>query len=186
MMSDQRKLCDGYCFDYGSGWAEMTTCELTSFLGVELHQQGGRGLNARECRRLASFLSDAADWLDSQFRPKDRLPSCTVVYAISDGHMHHKIGKAVNVTNRLKQLQTGNGRELRLVAYIPCSNERIAYQCESWAKKVLEPMKSTGEWFECDASDAVQALYEAASACGLSYSPVEMENQEATDGAESR
>jgi hypothetical protein len=147
-----------------------------------LHREGCGVLDPGNCRRLAAFLCEAADWLDST-RTTNGLPSGIVVYAISDGHEHYKIGKAVDVSKRIKQLQTGNGRQLELAAYLPCPSEGIAYRVETAAKRSLADCQAVGEWFMCRGDYAVQALYEGADAVGLLERPVVLINdEEATDG----
>ena len=173
-MSSERQqvFYPGRVFDYGAGWAHVTSCYPFSRLGVELNREGSGILSADQCRMLSRFLADAADWLESV--SKDN-PFGAVVYAISDGHSHHKIGKAVNLKNRLKQLQTGNGRKLKLVGYLPCTCESVAFRAEAAAKKWLASQNSVGEWYECDSYYAMQSLYEAGEAIGLSTVPVEVE-----------
>lgn len=170
----------GYCYDFGHGYAKIESCFDTSPLGVALHPEGCKVLRASECRMLASFLMRAADWLD-QTRANNGFPKGTMVYVISDGCHHFKVGKAVNVASRIKQLQTGNGRKLTLHAYLPCQTESIAYRVETYVKRWLNSYKATGEWFQCDPDTVVIALYEAAGDMGLSYSPIEM-REDATDG----
>ncbi len=174
------ELRRGYCYDFGAGYAEVDCCFDTAPLGVALNLEGCGVLNASQCRMLASFLSRAADWLDKT-RANSGFPNGTMVYVLSDGTGHYKVGKAVNIAARIKQLQTGNGRKLSLHAYLPCSDERAAYRVETYVKRWLEPYKATGEWFECESQTVVIALCEAAEEIGLSYSPIEM-RQEATDG----
>jgi hypothetical protein len=143
---------------------------------------------AKECRKALSEASRDA------LIPagKSRGPIGIIVYAISDGTGHHKIGKAVNFHNRLKQLQTGNGRKLCLVAYLTVNSEHTAYSVESAAKQWLSEFQAVGEWFECNSHYAFQALYEAASSAGVDSVPVSVcvgyedeEVEEATDGTRS-
>ena len=183
-MDDANDLHRGYCYDYGAGWAEITSCFETSPLGVELHREGSGVLNFHECRRLAAFLNKAADWLEKT-RRNSGSPIGTLVYLISDSHEHFKVGKAVNVATRIKQLQTGNGRRLRLTAYLPCSSEGVAYRAETFVKRWLKPYRASGEWFKCDGETAVMALYEAAESLGFGYTPIQMQ-KEVANGTESR
>ena len=140
---------------------------------------------AKECRKALDEASRGA----GSCAGKSRGPIGIIVYAISDGTGQHKIGKAVNFHNRLKQLQTGNGRKLSLVAYLSVNSEHIAYSVESAAKKWLGEFQAVGEWFECNSHYALQALYEAASYAGVDSVPVSVcvghedaELEEATDG----
>jgi hypothetical protein len=102
---------------------------------------------------------------------EDVLPVGIVVYAISDGHEHHKIGVASNVQKRMKSLQTGCPRKLVLSSYVECYDQHEAYRIESAAKKVLADKQAVGEWFEINSYDAVQALHEAVESCGLPHVP---------------
>jgi len=187
-MAGEQRFYKNKCFDFGPGWAEIDSPFDTSRLGVCLHIQGGTPLNSYECKRLAGFLNDCASWIEETER-LPQSPRGIVVYAITDGHSHHKIGKAVNFANRLKQLQTGNGRKLALVAYVRVNTEHVAFTIESAAKKWLAEFQAVGEWFECNSHYALQALYEAASYAGVDSVPVSVcvghedaELEEATDG----
>ena len=172
----------GKCFDYGEGWAEITSAFDFSPLGVELHPTCLGVNDSYGCRQLAGFLLRAADWLDAT-RSTKTIPVGVVVYAITDGNDHHKIGKAVNVGKRIKQLQTGNGRKLKLAAYLPCPCEFTAYRVEAAAQRSLSEFQAMGEWFCCNTSNAVQALYEGADAVGLMERPIVLvDDTEATDG----
>lgn len=95
-----------------------------------------------------------------------------VVYAISDGDEFHKIGVAVNVEKRIKQLQTGNPRKLILSAFVRCKSQTQAYLIESAAKRSLAEFKAVGEWFRCSSFYALQSLYEGASELGHNEEPV--------------
>lgn len=171
--------------DFGPGWCEVRGLFSTSRPGVCIHMETPVPLNAHQCRLLANYLLNAADWLDG-YNAAASIPDGIVVYAISDGHSHHKIGKAVNFEKRLKQLQTGNGRRLRLVAYLQCNTEHLAYVAESAAKRSLADCRAVGEWFECNSHFALQALEEAAIECGIEYGAVSVcvghEDEEAADG----
>jgi predicted GIY-YIG superfamily endonuclease len=179
-METHHELTRGYCYDYHAGYAVIESCFDTSPLGVKLHHEGCGILNASQCRMLAAFLKHAARWLD-ETRANKALPSGTIVYLLTDGTGHFKVGKAVNVGSRIKQLQTGNGRRLVLFAYLPCSSETIAYQAESRVKRWLEPYKATGEWFLCEPETAAMALHEVAGRMGFEYEPIQM-LEDATDG----
>jgi hypothetical protein len=187
-MAGERVFYKHKCFDFGHGWAEIDSAYETSRLGVKLHVQAGCPLNQQECRRLAAFLSECADWLDELDVPTTS-PDGIVVYVITDGHLHHKIGKAVDFQKRLKQLQTGNGRKLSLVAYLRVNTEQLALRVEAVAQEWLTELRAVGEWFECNSHTALQALYEAASIVGVDSVPIsvcvgheEMNLEEATDG----
>jgi hypothetical protein len=68
------------------------------------------------------------------------------VYFISDGEFI-KIGKANNVERRLKELQTGNPKELKILRIIKCTDEYAAYELETFLHSMLHSVNSIGEWF---------------------------------------
>lgn len=73
------------------------------------------------------------------------------VYAIHEaGSMRYKIGHAVNVSRRLKQLQTGNGTLLSIYA-MRYFTDRVA--AETRIKAIFEAYKVKNggtEWFRLD------------------------------------
>ena len=50
-------------FDYGPGWGVIIRPFPESPCTVELHQDL-RPLRAKDCRNLAAFLIEAADWIE--------------------------------------------------------------------------------------------------------------------------
>ena len=69
------------------------------------------------------------------------------VYFISDGE-YVKIGKGTNPTERLRELQTGNGRKLELISLIPCKDESSAYKVETALHDIYKLYRLCGEWFD--------------------------------------
>lgn len=75
------------------------------------------------------------------------------VYFITDGQ-YVKIGKAKNVKERIKELQSGNGRKLSVlftiqapnICYSP--NDNLAYAIESFLHKTFKDYRLQGEWFD--------------------------------------
>lgn len=65
-----------------------------------------------------------------------------MIYIISDGH-RVKLGKSKDPTRRVKQLQTGSGVRLRLLAcyHLPDVYERRLHG-------ILRDCKTKGEWFD--------------------------------------
>ena len=53
------------------------------------------------------------------------------VYIISDGSGYLKIGVAASLEKRVKQLQTGNPNELKVIGVIRCANRTEAGQMEA-------------------------------------------------------
>jgi hypothetical protein len=171
-------LHKGYAIDFGEMWATITSAYPEScHIGVELHRSGCGIVDARKCRQIAAFLVEAADWLDDLERPSAE-PAGPVVYAITDGDGRCKIGKAVDIGKRIKQLQTGNPKPLRLAAYLRCGCESLAIRAESASHKSLDGCRLYGEWFACDVHTALQALYEGGHAVGITRHPVLLEDLE--------
>lgn len=174
----RRALYKGYTVDFGEMWATITSPYPEScHIGVELHRSGCGIVDARECRHIAAFLVQAADWLDDLDKPSAE-PIGPVVYAITDGDGRCKIGKAVDIGKRIKQLQTGNPKQLRLAAYLRCGCESLAIRAESASHKCLDDCRLYGEWFACDVHTALQALYEGGHAVGISRHPVFLDEPE--------
>lgn len=71
----------------------------------------------------------------------------SIVYFISDGEFV-KIGKADNVEKRLKTLQTGNPKPLKILKTIPCNSAKEAYDLEFFFHALLKDHKSNGEWYK--------------------------------------
>jgi hypothetical protein len=82
------------------------------------------------------------------------------VYVLWDGS-RAKIGKAVNVRNRVKQLQTGSSRKLNPLVSVELPDG--AYEVEEWCKKALKDKNVIGEWFRCSQLEAVQIVIAGAS-----------------------
>jgi len=72
------------------------------------------------------------------------------VYLIRSGRKKGaiKIGVASNIEKRISELQTGNPAELCLVASIPCSSRKHAYDIEKGLHKRLRRWHIRGEWFD--------------------------------------
>lgn len=67
-----------------------------------------------------------------------------------DGAKNIKIGftSDANIANRIRQLQTGNPRRLRIVEIHEFKNDEMARQIESLCHWNLATQKINGEWFE--------------------------------------
>ena len=120
---------------------------------------------------LQKFCEMAEGLLPNITASRDAFPVGVVVYAISDGYEHHKIGVASNVEKRMKTLQTGCPRRLVLSSYVECLDQHEAYRIESAAKKALSDKQAVGEWFQINSYDALQALHEAVDSCGFPHVP---------------
>lgn len=71
------------------------------------------------------------------------------VYFIQSGSKRGpiKIGKSINPEKRLKELQTGSHKELRLIAKIPCSSDTHAFHLEKMLHMRFKKFRINGEWF---------------------------------------
>lgn len=67
------------------------------------------------------------------------------VYFLSNGKSI-KIGYSNNIENRIKQLQTANEVDLRLIYYIEDSDEKF----EKYVQKVCKAYHISGEWFDSE------------------------------------
>lgn len=68
------------------------------------------------------------------------------VYFITDGELT-KVGIAASLPNRMKQLQTGNGRKLRAMYIIPENTQKEALDVERMLHKCFSEKQEVGEWF---------------------------------------
>lgn len=80
-------------------------------------------------------------YLRDQPRPPKSNPYTPHVYFISDGEAI-KIGKAINPPKRLKNLQIGNPRELKMLGYF-----RTSHYSEGNIHRHFEAFWIRGEWF---------------------------------------
>ena len=63
----RRRQMGRYCTcDYGPGYAVVDRVFPDSRIGVELRREASGNLNAAQCRVLAEFLTEAAEWLQKQ------------------------------------------------------------------------------------------------------------------------
>ena len=61
-----------------------------------------------------------------------------------------KIGVSKNVKKRLEALQCGNYNKLKIIAEIPCADERDAYILGSKLHSKFYDHRIRGEWFAAD------------------------------------
>lgn len=69
-----------------------------------------------------------------------------------------KIGLAVNVERRVKELQTGNARQLEAVLAIGPMSEKTAATLERHLHRRFKRLRLKGEWFEPDVVRRLQNL----------------------------
>lgn len=69
-----------------------------------------------------------------------------------------KVGRSQFPIGRLSSLQTGNPQTVGLAAVFLLPSKPLAEMCESECHAVLNQYTMRGEWFECEASWAVQVL----------------------------
>ena len=71
------------------------------------------------------------------------------VYFIQEGNTHlYKVGRTNEPLTRLKQLQTGNPRRLKLYRAIECRDLASACRLELNLHKYLAGQKVFGEWYK--------------------------------------
>jgi hypothetical protein len=163
-MSEFKIHYEGEVRDFGHYWAFVDRVSTTNFLGVSLHSEGHGVMSHKECMELGRWLVGVSAWLSRypQPPPTSRITIGPCVYAVGDSCGNYKVGKANNVRDRLKSLQTGNAKKLNLIAWLSVSDDSLAFEVESYCHRLLDEFRSTGEWFSCDEVQAVTAIRNAA------------------------
>ena len=81
------------------------------------------------------------------------------VYIISDGSGYLKIGVAASLEKRVKQLQTGNPNELKVIGVIRCANRTEAGQMEARLHRILDACKYRNEWYAVTYTTLIFSLW---------------------------
>lgn len=89
----------------------------------------------------------------------------TKLYVMGSDRGPKKVGIANNPTLRLRRLQTGNGRELR-VLFQQDAPDGLATDIERRAHWLLREHKTHGEWFSVSTKAAIEAVARAISENG--------------------
>lgn len=84
---------------------------------------------------------------------KQRKAKNGVVYVISDGQ-RFKVGHTKNITQRLRQLQTGASERLTVIASMPGE-----FELERSLHQRLKPLQAIGEWFH-DGPELIEVVLE--------------------------
>lgn len=79
-----------------------------------------------------------------------------ILYLITDGEFM-KIGVSTNIETRLRELQGGNARKLRVLHVMELPRSRI-WKVERKAHKNLHHRHVRLEWFSCSEEEAVSAM----------------------------
>lgn len=90
-------------------------------------------------RKLINGYLDTLNAVDIKY------PKAFVYFIQSGGFI--KIGVAVNVLKRVKDLQTGNPNNISLVAHINARSKQHAYSIENQLHRKFASYNKTGEWF---------------------------------------
>lgn len=69
-----------------------------------------------------------------------------------------KVGVADDVHKRMKQLQTGNPKELRLVMHFECNDREHAFYLEKTIHSFLDAKRMHGEWFKVTKSKLMKVI----------------------------
>ena len=69
-----------------------------------------------------------------------------------------KVGVADDVQKRMKQLQTGNPKELILVMHFECDDRAHAFRLEKTIHDILKGQRLWGEWFSVSKSKVMKLL----------------------------
>jgi hypothetical protein len=70
------------------------------------------------------------------------------VYFIQKNSGAVKIGVSSDLESRIKTLQTGNSEQLKIIAKLPFTSRKQAYDFEKFLHKKFEKHKLSGEWFK--------------------------------------
>jgi len=79
------------------------------------------------------------------------------VYVMKSGS-YYKIGWAIDPKKRLKQLQTGNPREIRLIGTLECETRLLAKDLERHFQEHYPDKIIRGEWYDLSAIEIKQLL----------------------------
>lgn len=83
-------------------------------------------------------------YLKDKYLYVEKVKHC--IYFITDEE-YVKIGSASSVPNRIKQLQTGNARRLRVIGVIEADTQKEAATVEHELHKLFSEKRILGEWF---------------------------------------
>jgi hypothetical protein len=126
-------------------------------------QQAARGLRAVEADAIAATLGRTVDSMTQDYPEGDWLPMatgaprCLVYFIAAEGTEFVKIGKAIDITARLRMLQTGSPFPLRVLALVPGGLAR-----EQALHKRFADSRTIGEWFRrTDELDSVIEEFQA-------------------------
>ncbi len=72
---------------------------------------------------------------------------CFVYFIMAGNKKAIKIGNAVDIDRRIKELQIGNHLSLKLIASIECDNRTHAIEMEARFHRLFNNQKMRGEWF---------------------------------------
>lgn len=91
-----------------------------------------------------------------------------VYFILEEEKKYIKIGKANDVVDRLKSLQTGNPNKLELINVIRCKTPEQAFLIESEIHRILSEYRKNGEWFNYNKKvNEVIELYDNNDAEGI-------------------
>ena len=76
-----------------------------------------------------------------------RTTKCFVYFIMAGKNKAIKIGNAVDIDRRIKELQIGNHLSLKLIASIECDSKAHAVEMESRFHRLFSNQKMRGEWF---------------------------------------
>lgn len=101
-------------------------------------------------RRMQSRVADLINLNKGICSPEEKIPinQRHYLYAVSDGD-NLKIGYSVNPESRLKRMQTGNSKDLKVVweSYCASDSKEAQFQ-EKKLHRHIRNYKIRGEWFE--------------------------------------
>ena len=137
--------CTMYSVDRLREWVleQVKSCDSDNAIhtSAEVEEEDIRYLT--ECIR--SDYADMSEQIVEHISANPKGAPC--VYFIDDGQFV-KIGKAQDPLSRLREIQTGNARKLRLLLVITCQSEKEAFAVESIFHEKYKDYRQVGEWFD--------------------------------------
>lgn len=131
------------------GWQDafqlVDLAPLSDALYAEHPVRFAEDLRALALREAVALIRD-----EQRAAANDRPPrSPGYIYLVQAGG-RYKIGKATDVTKRIKSLQTGSAEEIRLIHTIPTQRVELA---EKQLHTRFKAKRERGEWFDLSAED---------------------------------
>lgn len=129
--------------------------KLISSIAATISPMIGSGWHRNKSSENSGIVTVTGQPLPTYVNPRQ---SNGAVYVIAADRGRVKVGRSVNVQNRLAELQTSASTKLKLICSVDVEN---AARVERVAHILLKDSNSYGEWFRCEHHRAIAALAEA-------------------------